>query len=216
MSENNELVIKSNHAVDLCRMTSVGVVFPQEMTIDEWMQAGEYFRSFVRAGQWIVGDWINFGEAAYGEKYSQALKDTDYSLGRLRVIAHICRKIPIEIRRATLDFSMHEEVCKLDEFNQEMMLSHAEQQTKATGGKYSVREFREHIKTTLGEKSNTSPSEPGGLPDAEAFKNALIYIRDLLSEKKISAIPTTEEVQWLTKANKAALKACTEVIGTKR
>lgn len=215
MSEDNAIEIKSNHAVDLCRVTSVGAVFPQNLSLDEWMQAGEYFRSFERAGQWILGDWINFGEAAYGEKYAQALQETDYSLQRLKSISMICQKIPIGIRRTTLDFSMHEEVCKLDEFNQELMLAHAESEQKNTGGKYTVREFRSHIKEKFGDKAPDN-LPPGGLPDSESFKNALIYIRDLLSERKLSAVPNSEDLAWQTKAIKAARKACVEVIGEKR
>ena len=38
----------------------------------EWEQCGAVLRQIDGAVQWWLGDWLNYGEHAYGEQYSQA------------------------------------------------------------------------------------------------------------------------------------------------
>jgi len=41
-----------------------------------WEAYGKGLRRAEAAIHWIIGDWLNYGERAYGEMYAQALEAT--------------------------------------------------------------------------------------------------------------------------------------------
>src|ERR1039457_2825142 len=57
-----------------CRLTPTGLIVQGAPPFDEWAQCGTLLRRMKGAVQFWIGDWLNFGEHAYGEKYSQALE----------------------------------------------------------------------------------------------------------------------------------------------
>lgn len=65
------------------------------------------------AVQWWLGDWVNYGEATYGETYSQALEATEYEEKTLRNYAYVARNIQMSRRRDNLTFSVHSEIVGL-------------------------------------------------------------------------------------------------------
>lgn len=59
---------------------------PDSLPYDEWYEIGRTLAGIRQAVQWAIGDWIRFGEAHYGEKYSQGIDLFDLSYERLRNI----------------------------------------------------------------------------------------------------------------------------------
>ncbi len=112
------------------RITNLGVLFDGDGISESTIEAAMV--DVGRAGesvQWCIGDMINYAERAYGEKYSRWAELTGYTLSTLRVIAHVCRKVPHENRRVgKLRFDHHREVRALPLDEQARWLRIAEEE----------------------------------------------------------------------------------------
>lgn len=84
-----------------------------DMTFEEWNAIGAWLEAVQTGVQWWVGDWMNYGEGQFGEKYAQAIDATGWSISTLEVYAWVCKKIAPAQRRADLSFSHHKEVADL-------------------------------------------------------------------------------------------------------
>lgn len=106
----NELV-KIPHG-DLRRSS---LELPPGLPETEWKAVGHRLCSCKGSLNFWLGDWLNYGNAAYGEKYSTAMEifkaegHEEYGLeGKtLRNIASIARRIPMSLRRDNLSWSHH-------------------------------------------------------------------------------------------------------------
>ena len=72
-----------------------------------------------------IGDFCNYGEKAYGEKYSQAMEVTHYSLGTLMNYCYTCRNVPPENRNPKLGINVHYQVARLPRGDQVEVLAQA-------------------------------------------------------------------------------------------
>lgn len=96
-------------------------------TFEEWLKYGETLNRIRKAVQWAIGDWINYGERRWGEKYSQAMDDTLLDIHTLRNYASIAAKFDVSRRRDDLSWSHHSAVASLPEPAQESLLKQAVQ-----------------------------------------------------------------------------------------
>jgi N6-adenosine-specific RNA methylase IME4 len=62
-------------------------------SFEEWDVVGSILRYFHTGMQFWLGDWMNFGEKRYGEKYSQALEASGYELKTLQTYAWVANKV---------------------------------------------------------------------------------------------------------------------------
>ena len=85
-----------------------------EPTYDEWAEMGPHVGRRERASKWWLGDWINYGEASYGEKYAQALAHTGLSYDTLRGAAWVASKFETVRRRTVLEWWPHHETAGLE------------------------------------------------------------------------------------------------------
>lgn len=108
--------------IEGCKLTSKGAIFDRNLSFENWKKAGSTLRYLEKSVLFWIGDWINYGEKAYGEKYAQALEDTGYEYGTLRNAAYVSASIDLSRRRDNLPFSHHQEVAGLDLKKQEEML----------------------------------------------------------------------------------------------
>lgn len=93
--------------------------------MEQWLECGKFIRHAEQSLMFWMGDWLNYGEEAYGEKYSQALESKDFVYGTLRNAAYVARKVPLIRRRPELSFSHHHFVAALDPKDQIIMLDEA-------------------------------------------------------------------------------------------
>lgn len=106
-------------------LTKSGLLINGEPTFREWELVGEFIqRASYSASLWL-GDWLNYGEAKYGEKYAQAIEETPLVYQSLRNISWVARKVPPAVRREELPFSHHAEVAALDGELQTLFLDKA-------------------------------------------------------------------------------------------
>jgi hypothetical protein len=106
--------------------TATGLTFQPSVTYEQWAQYGRKLKLAQKGIQWAIGDWINYGEKAYGEKYAQALDETGLSEGTLMNYAAVARAFKTS-RRREVDFSTHAEVMGLEQEEQDEILIEAEQ-----------------------------------------------------------------------------------------
>lgn len=108
------------------KVTPTSLELPRTLTLDKWMEAGKTIKFLARGAQWWIGDWLNFGEARYGEKYSQYMNDLGLAYGTLANYRAIAAKFSPERRREKLSFGHHESVLALeDEKEQDELLEQA-------------------------------------------------------------------------------------------
>ena len=148
------------------KFTPLGLVMPEDMTLDGWASIG---KRLCRAGhmiQWWLGDWAAFGERRYGQlKEFAELNELDY--GYLRNLAWVSQKVEASRRRDNLDWAYHQEVAPLPPKDQERWLE------KAAVEGFAKAELRQRIRMSKGERCALDRDGP-------ATKSALKSCDDLI------------------------------------
>lgn len=62
-------------------ITPVGLLVSGKPSFDDWCKFGHNLQKLERASQWSVGDWANYGEFRWGEKYAQGLDESGLDYG---------------------------------------------------------------------------------------------------------------------------------------
>jgi len=144
------------HVVDGATLTRTGLTITGDMPYERWEFLGQKLREFEGSVMWWIGDWLNYGEAAYGEKYSQALETTDYAYRTLAQAAWVAKAVQFSSRLENLSWSHHQEVASLEPDEQDAILG------KATEHGMSRKELREFVR--IYKRKQTQPSElPAGV-----------------------------------------------------
>jgi len=140
MSDLNLSILQNQQVV----FTATGMIFTPGMDYDTWAAIGETLQRMEMAVQFAIGDWINYGERAYGEKYSQAILETGRSSGTLRNYAWVAAHIHPSRRNDKVTFTHHVAVASLTPEYQTKFLVIAEQT------QMSSRELKHAVDTVLG------------------------------------------------------------------
>ncbi len=82
-------------------------------SFESWAAAYAQVEHAHRCCGWWLGDLLNYGEAAYGERYVQAVQATGYALQTLMNYKAVCKAIPAPLRVQGLSFSAHRELAFL-------------------------------------------------------------------------------------------------------
>ena len=107
-------------------ITHTGIEFHEELSFDEWDGLGQQLAPVGKSIGFIIGDWINYGENRYGEKYQEALDRTGLAAQTLRNYAWVARRVEMSVRTDNLDFTHHQVVAKLKPDEQQHWLDMAE------------------------------------------------------------------------------------------
>jgi N6-adenosine-specific RNA methylase IME4 len=103
-------------------LTPTGLSLPEGLPVEHWISIGQQLRAMERSVQWWVGDWIRFGEHAYGEKYAEALAATGYAYQTLANASWMSGEFESSRRRESLSFEHHKAVARLDSSEQDELL----------------------------------------------------------------------------------------------
>ena len=141
-------------AIARCQVLSTGAIFPEDMTVSEWMMAGRQIDRVVNKIQFTWGDWLNFGERKYGERYKIACEESGIDYQTLANYSWTCSKIEISRRRENLPFGHHIEVAALEPEEQDKWLSDAE------SNGWSVSELRARLRSSLARFSKEDHGKP--------------------------------------------------------
>ena len=107
--------------------TPVGLQLARDLTFREWQAIAESFGRALQTAAWCIGDWLVYGERRWGKQllldgeefdpdtagrvpshaFDAAVAATGLDRQTLSNYANVCRKIPIEDRRAEFSFAHH-------------------------------------------------------------------------------------------------------------
>src|SRR5438552_1857938 len=96
-------------------------------SFEQWVECGEYLQFLNGSIHFLIGDWLNYGERKWGERYKEALEKTGYDYQTLRNDKWISSRVPADRRRPDLTFDHHQTVADLPAEEQEDLLSTAEE-----------------------------------------------------------------------------------------
>jgi hypothetical protein len=122
----------------------------RDLRLVEWLQHGKRLGVIGRGAAWWIGDWVNYGNTAYGEKYSRAARVTGYDVQSLMNMAYVASRFGISRRRECLSWSHHSALAGLDLELQERWLDVAqERQLSVRGLRDELRSWRRGNKNVI-------------------------------------------------------------------
>lgn len=133
-------------------VTPTGLKLDDDVGFREWYSIGQTLLFLHQWTPWAVGDWINFGEDRWPDRYTQAMKITGRAIKTLYNCSYIARNVPPELRREELDFGHHDVVAPLEPDKQKKYLDMAVKEDKESGGHLTVPAFREMVKEERAKK----------------------------------------------------------------
>ena len=95
-------------------LTRVGWMPSTNLGLAEWSAVGRRFGEIGRCSQWWLGDWIHYGNAKFGERYSRAVKLTGYDVQSLMNMVYVASRFEISRRRENLSWSHHATLASLE------------------------------------------------------------------------------------------------------
>jgi hypothetical protein len=115
-----------------------------ELDAHEWAAAGRRIGAVGRCIQWLLGDWIAYGNAKFGERYARAAKITGYDTQTLMNMVYVASRFPTSRRREMLSWSHHETLAALGVEEQDHWLD------QAATHRWSVADLRMMVRTSRG------------------------------------------------------------------
>jgi hypothetical protein len=134
-------------------ITAVAWIPKREIGLAEWSRAGQRLGVMHRCSPWWLGDWIRYGNAKFGERYSRATKITGYDAQTLMNMVYVASHFEFSRRRENLSWSHHETVASLDPDEQDRWLDHA------IDDKLSVADLRIELRSRHGRHGESSHAE---------------------------------------------------------
>jgi hypothetical protein len=107
------------------RRLALGWQPPQTLDHAGWLATGVSLAEFGRVNNWWVGDWIRYGSAHWGKKYTEAARVTGLDAKTLRNIAYVASRFDLSRRRDNLSWTHHAELAALPPEQQEQWLERA-------------------------------------------------------------------------------------------
>lgn len=120
------------------KLTRTSLELTKHMSYETWQQIGATLEVMSGSVQWWIGDWLNEGEKAYGEKYSQAVDEKQADLWK--DYSWVANNVQKSLRNDDLSWWHHREVAPLRAEEQSQWLA------KAAEKDWSVRDFRTELR----------------------------------------------------------------------
>lgn len=137
----------------------------EELDLAEWSSVGRRLGHVGRCNQWWLGDWINYGNARFGERYTRAAKLTGYDVQSLMNMVYVASRFEISRRRENLSWSHHAALAALDEASQELWLE------RAATDRLSVADLRVELRT---QRRALEPPAAPSTPSAHAEEPTIV------------------------------------------
>lgn len=105
-------------------ISSTGIEFIEELDHEAWIDLGRKLGEAGRSIGFLIGDWLNYGEAkakygtyshAEGGIYRDAIRITGLDYNTLSTYAGVARKVQFSMRIENLSFELHRKVAPLKE-----------------------------------------------------------------------------------------------------
>jgi hypothetical protein len=113
---------------------------PSDMDQAAWQSAGHGLGEMGRVSNWWIGDWLRYGTAKFGEKYTVAARITGYDRHTLENMVYVASRYEFSLRRENLTWSHHFLVAALPPEEREGWLNFAAER------RLSVNDLRIEVK----------------------------------------------------------------------
>jgi len=142
-------------------LTSVGLTFTGPLAYDAWLNLVQTLSTLDTAVQFAIGDALVYGEATYGEKYSQAMDLTGMAYQTLANCVWVSKHVPVHNRIQGLSWTHHRAVAGLPPDEQVDALQWAIEHEA------SASTLQQHL-SGRESRSTASVTVPAGITPAEA------------------------------------------------
>jgi hypothetical protein len=162
------------------------------MSFRDWAAVGRRLSHVSSRATWALGDWLLFGERAYGTRYRSAVEATNLDYQTLRNYAWVAGSFAPHRRRSELSFQHHAELAALPEIEQDLWLN------RAVAERWSRNELRRRVRA----------HRTGADPDAT--RPALVVRVELSIEDELrwrQAAGQRDLMEWLRSVADAAAEA---------
>lgn len=122
VAQSNMNTVQASFAFHRCGITPVG-----DPTFEEWLSAGTFINNADKSVHFWIGDWLNYGEARWGQMYEQAIERTGFDYGTLANDKYIASRIEFSLRNENLSFTHHVVVAPYLPQEQKILLAKAEE-----------------------------------------------------------------------------------------
>ena len=139
--------------IEKCQITKNGLKFNKDLSFEEWQEIGKQLQKIHGSIQWWIGDWLNFGERKWGEKYTQAIEETGLDYDTLATYKRISQIFEFTPRGVNLSWSAHREIASAPSEKQNELLQKADKE------ELTSREIREMVREM---KKLPTPELPKG------------------------------------------------------
>ena len=143
---------------DKFQFTPTGLAIRGDPTFEEWEECGQLLGHVQKRIHWWIGDWLNYGEGRWPDRYAQVLSRVHFVYETLKNDSYVSRNVPQSLRNDQLSFSHHAIVAPLPPPEQKDWLDRAEREDLTT------RELRERIRQT-GEEERYEVKNQGHFPE---------------------------------------------------
>lgn len=158
-------LVAAEQPSDASRKSAKGVPISwkptHELDLQEWATAGRRLGALSRSIQWLLGDWIAYGNVKFGERYARAAQITGYGTQSLMNMVYVASCFSFSRRREKLSWSHHEAVAALDKEEQDYWLD------RAIAHRWSVADLRTMLRTARQKKrkNDREAGEPASSED---------------------------------------------------
>jgi N6-adenosine-specific RNA methylase IME4 len=109
--------------LDRCGLTIAG-----KPSFRDWQQMGVWLEKAEGSLHWWIGDWLNYGEKAYGEKYTEAMEASRFSYQTCRNDKWVAGQVELSLRKDNLSWNHHQLVAAFPPSKQKQLLAKAERE----------------------------------------------------------------------------------------
>lgn len=100
---------------ELIEYKPAGLVLAPDLSYEQWYEAGMSLKGITQNIQWWWGDYLNYGERKYGEKYEQAVNDFGMNYETARQYARVANAYEMCSRLHNLSWSHHHEATAVED-----------------------------------------------------------------------------------------------------
>jgi hypothetical protein len=144
---------------------------------DHWVEAGRVFGRAYSGVRWWVGDWLTFGETAFGDRVKELTESgVGVSYEALANWAYVARNVDLSFRNENLTFTHHMAVAPLAPDLQRDWLDRAERES------WTVAKLRAAIAASDRHAMPTHDAGPLAPTDSEAIPGECLPTEDEVDE----------------------------------
>lgn len=115
------------------QITRTGLMRYPDASEEDWVRIGKAISMLQDSIQWLIGDWLLFGETVHGVSYNDAAERIGRDIGTVYNWKTVCASVDFSRRREKLSFTHHAEIAALSPEQQDVWLSRAETEGWSSG-----------------------------------------------------------------------------------